>query len=180
MSETEKTPDSHDLEKLDRWHEGLVCGAEDSFPVCALFLASGKDRRAHDVFRTYRSAFEELEAGFHNLVIFGQHGAATTCTSLMLAFGISDINIPSLVLIGRGKRLRLHTTTLPEGALADEQQEETNNEVPWQQALEMIRRSVVEGSELALDGLEGLKQVDFSDETLVGTIVKVKSSVESV
>ena len=38
-----ETPDSHDLDKLNRWHEGLRSefGESDGgFPVCALVLAS--------------------------------------------------------------------------------------------------------------------------------------------
>ena len=81
MSETAETPDSHDFGKLTRWHEGLVSESGSSFPACALFLASGEDNRAHDIFRVYRSAFEELGAGFHDLVIFGQHGTSTTCAA---------------------------------------------------------------------------------------------------
>ena len=34
-------PDSHDLDKLTRWHEGLTAAARSPFPVCALFLVSG-------------------------------------------------------------------------------------------------------------------------------------------
>ena len=76
--EMKETPDSHDLGKLNRWHEGLAAASTGDFPVCALFLASGEDGRAHDIFRIYRTAFEGLGAGFHDLVIFGQHGLYMT------------------------------------------------------------------------------------------------------
>ena len=146
MTETEESPDNHDMEKLAKWHEGLVSGTGDSFPVCVVFLASSEDRMAHDIFRTYRSAFEQWGAKFHDLVIFGQHGTSTTCTALMPALGLFDLKIPSLVLICRGKGLGLHTTNLPQGALEYGRQEKACIGLPWWQALEMIRKSVVERS----------------------------------
>ena len=73
--------DSHDLDKLARWKAGLDAAPDDgaaAFPACAIFLVSSEDRASHDIFRAYRSAFEELGGGFHHLVIFGQHGISTT------------------------------------------------------------------------------------------------------
>ena len=180
MSETEETPDSHDVGKLVRWHEGLLGGTEVYFPVCALFLASGEDRLAHDIFRSYRSVFEELGAGFHDLIIFGQHGMSTTCTALMPALGLPDLQVPSLVLICRGKKSGLYTANLPEGALANPQEGEDCTRIPWQPALETIRQSVVTGSELILDGLQGLNRADFPRDTLEDIIGEVRRLVESV
>ena len=179
MSETEETPDSHDVGKLVRWHEGLLGGTEVYFPVCALFLASGEDRLAHDIFRSYRSVFEELGAGFHDLIIFGQHGMSTTCTALMPALGLPDLQVPSLVLICRGKKSGLYTANLPEGALTNLQDGEDCIRIPWQLALETIRQSVTNSSELILDGLEGLNWSDFSSDTLVNIVGQVRLSVES-
>jgi hypothetical protein len=179
LSETGQTPDSHDIGKLAKWYEGLVSSKEDAFPVCALFVTSGEDRKAHDIFRAYRSAFEEIGAGFHDLVIFGQHGTSSTCTALLPALGLSGLRIPSLVLIRREKGRGLHATSLPEGALADGRQEQAMVGGPWRQALEMIKQSVAGDSELALDGLDGLKWVDFPGDTLVEIIGEVKSSIES-
>ena len=179
MGETEQTPDSHDFGKLARWYEGLVSSTENSFPVCALVLASEEDRQAHDVFRAYRSAFEEMGAGFHDLVIFGQHGTSTTCTALISALRLSGLRTPLLALICRGKQRGLHATRLPEGKLLDGREDEDNVGVPWRQALEIIRQTVAEDSELTLDGLDGLKWVDYSGERLVEIIGKVKSALES-
>ena len=179
MSEAEETPDSHDVGKLVRWHEGLLGGTEVYFPVCALFLASGEDRLAHDIFRSYRSVFEELGAGFHDLIIFGQHGMSTTCTALMPALGLLGLKVPSLVLICRGNGSGLYTTNLPDGGFANLQKGEDCTETPWRTALEAIRESVANGSELILDGLQGLNWADFSNDTLVDTIGEVRLSVES-
>ena len=174
-----ETPDSHDLGKLTRWYEGLLSDTKDSFPVCALFLASVGDRRAHNIFRIYRSAFEELEAGFHDLVIFGQHGTSTTCNALIPYLGLSSLEIPSLILICGGEELVLHTTNLPWGELAGERTEEDGDGVPWRQALELIKESVVKGSVLALDEVKGLKRVDIPGGTVTDTVGAVKLLVEA-
>ena len=176
MSDAEETPDSHDLGKLTRWHEGLVSASEDSFPVCALFLASGEDQRAHDIFRIYRSAFEELGAGFHDLLIFGQHGTSSTCAALIPGLGLSDLRAPSLVLIGKGV---FHTTSLPAGALAEGRTEDDGDGVPWRQALEAIKESVEEGSELSLDGVGGLNRTELARGSLADTVGEVKLQVEA-
>ncbi|MEC9445507.1 MAG: hypothetical protein VYC59_01870 [Chloroflexota bacterium] len=182
MNEKEKveeTPDSHDLGKLTKWYEGLLSDTEDSFPVCALFLTSGRDRRAHNIFRIYRSAFEELEAGFHDLVIFGQHGTSSTCNALIPGLGLSSLEIPSLILICGGKELVLHTTNLPWGELARGRSEEDGDGVPWRQALKLIKESVVKGFGLELDEVKGLKRVDIPGGTLTDTVGAVKLLVEA-
>ena len=179
MSEEGETPDSHDLDKLTKWHEGLVSESENSFPVCALFLASGEDNRAHDIFRIYRSAFEELGAGFHDLVIFGQHGTTSTCAALIPGLQLSGLTVPSLVLITNNEGLVFHTFGLPEGSLADGQAEDDGASISWRDALEEIKRSMREGSELVLDRVEGLEQVEFSRGTLADIIGEVKLRVEA-
>ena len=107
------SPDSHDLDKLTKWHEGLISESGSRFPVCAVFLVSGEDNRAHDIFRVYRTAFEELGAGFHDLVIFGQHGMSSACAALIPGLGLSGLQTPSLVLISGDDCRVFHTTGLP-------------------------------------------------------------------
>ena len=179
MDEVEETPDSHDLGKLSRWYEGLVSGTGCSFPVCALFLAAAEDRRAHDIFRIYRSVFEELGARFHDLVIFGQHGTSTTCTALIPGLGLTGLEVPSLILICGGEGLVLHTTILPKGELLGGCSEKDGDGVPWRQALERIKESVLKSSGLALNEVKGLKRVDVPGRTLMDTIGEVKLLVES-
>ena len=79
--------DRHDLDKLARWRDGLSEAEESVFPVLAAFLVTGENREAHDIFRRYRSKFEELAAGFSSLVIFGQHGTSTTMTTMLPNWG---------------------------------------------------------------------------------------------
>ncbi len=178
-----ETPDSHDLDKLNRWHEGLASASASvsgrKFPVCALFLVSGEDNRAHDIFRIYRTAFEELGAGFHDLVIFGQHGMSSTCAALIPGLGLNGLQTPSLVLIS-GDRSVFHTTGLPAGALAEGQSEVDGDDVPWRVALEAIKQADGKASELSLDGVEGLERKGSSGGNLAEAVGQVKGQVERV
>ncbi len=173
------SPDSHDLDKLTRWHEGLISESGSRFPVCAVFLASGEDNRAHDIFRIYRTAFEELGAGFHDLVIFGQHGMSRACTALIPALGLSGLQTPSLVLISGDDCLVYHATGLPAGALMEGQSEADGAEVPWRAALDVIKRSVGDASSLSLDVVKGLERVEGAGGDLADRVGKVKRQVEA-
>jgi hypothetical protein len=179
LSEAEETPDSHDLGKLTRWHEGLNAETGRGFPVCALFLASGEDTRAHDIFRVYRSAFEALDAGFHDLVIFGQHGMSTTCAALIQGLGLSGLDTPSLVLINDAAGMVFHSTRLPAGSLADGQTEEDGAAVAWRVALTEIERSAKDGVTASLGSVKGLERMNVSGETLAEAVGRVKLEVEA-
>ncbi len=175
------TPDSHDLDKLTRWHDGLISesgrgGAQ--FPVCALFLASGDDRRAHDIFRVYRTAFEELGAGFHDLVIFGQHGVSSTSEALVPGLELTGLRIPALALITRGDPPVCYTTVLPSGALPDGESEDAGDDVPWRKALDAIRRAMSDCTEFSMDGVAGLERRELPGGTLAELVGRVKQQVE--
>ena len=178
MPEHQETPDSHDLGKLVKWRDGLASATGSEFPVCALFLASGEDIRAHNIFRFFRTAFEELDAGFHDLVIFGQHGMSSTCAALIPRLGLSDVHTPALVLISNDNGIVFHTTGLPSGALPDGAAEDDRGDIPWRAVLTAITATAKEKTVLALDYCEGLARFDFSGGTLVETIEKVKLQVE--
>ena len=97
--------DRHDLDKLARWKEGLDSAVDSElavFPVCAIFLVSPEDRASHDIFRRYRSAFEELGGGFHHLVIFGQHGVSTTQVAFLAEVGLEQASVPLLAIAPMG------------------------------------------------------------------------------
>jgi hypothetical protein len=104
---TSSHADSHDLDKLARWHRDLSLnppnhplqtGARGDFPVYAVFLVSEADRPAHGIFREFRTRFEAWSAGFDHLVIFGQHGISSTVHGLLNGFGLSLEAVPALVL----------------------------------------------------------------------------------
>ncbi len=185
-AEHQETPDSHDLGKLTKWHEGLASATGSDFPVCALFLASGEDIRAHNIFRVYRTSFEDLGAGFHDLVIFGQHGLSSTCAALIPGLGLSNVKIPSLVLISREQGVVFHTTALPSGSLEHGAFEDDGDDIPWRAALTAIEKSAMENTPLSLDGISGLDRVEFlgetrgetHGETLIETVGEVKKQVE--
>ena len=90
--------DSHDADKLRRWRTDLSGSPSPAFPVYAMFLVSERDKAAHDVFRRFRSSFEEKGAGFGNLVIFGQHGVSGTVHVMLQQLGLASDAIPLLVL----------------------------------------------------------------------------------
>ena len=172
-----ETPDSHDLDKLTRWHDGLTSAASEGFPVCALFLVSGEDVRAHNIFRVYRTAFEELGAGFHDLVIFGQHGTSSTSVALVPGLKLSGLEIPSLAMITIGTQPVCHTTVLPADVLAEGESEV--EDAPWKKALENLRESAKAGKPLSLDGVSGFERRDFPTGTLADSVGRVKQQVES-
>ncbi len=177
-TENQETPDSHDLGKLTKWHDGLASATRPVFPVCALFLAGGGDIRAHNIFRVYRTAFEELDARFHDLVIFGQHGLSNTCAALISGLGLSNVQIPSLVLISSEDGIVFHTTGLPTGELTEGESEEDGSGVPWRAALDTIKNTSEEKSTFSLDGISGLERVEFYGGTLLETLGIVKKRVE--
>ena len=91
--------DQHDLDKLARWHQDLSGGGTDEFPVYCVFLVSPDDLASHQVFRRYRSSFEDRAAGFQHLMIFGQHGISTTLKLLLAEFGLNLEQVPALALL---------------------------------------------------------------------------------
>ncbi|PKB78773.1 MAG: hypothetical protein BZY88_16680 [SAR202 cluster bacterium Io17-Chloro-G9] len=111
--------DSHDRDKLARWHNDLVSNPPGKFPAYAVFLVTGDDRAAHDVFREFRSSFEERQAGFEHLVIFGQHGVSTTLLGMMSQLGMSKEEIPSLALFSEPGAKTALTLSLTAGGNVD-------------------------------------------------------------
>ena len=140
--------DRHDLDKLKRWHSGLraaesAAAPGGGFPVCAAFLVTGEDRAAHDIFRLYRSAFEELGGQFHHLVIFGQHGLSGTAAAMQDGLG-AELPLPLLLLFpgDTGTEAACLAVPLPPG---------THDELPpdcreWEQTLAQIRRAAAQGA----------------------------------
>ena len=149
--------DRHDLDKLARWKEGLDAAedkGEAEFPACAIFLVSPEDRASHDIFRRYRSTFEELGGGFHHLVIFGQHGVSTTQVAFLAEVGMEQASVPLLAIAPMGDETgSIVCLELPKG----ERSGDLDDSQTWGAALERVRVAAAGDSPLALDSVEGVK-----------------------
>ncbi len=151
--------DQHDQDKLARWHGDLAGGVTGGFPLHALFLVSEKDRAAHDVFRAFRSRFEELGAGFQHLVIFGQHGVSQAELTLLARLGLAADAIPSLVMLTVSDPPLVYTLPLPSGDAGPEA--EDPQQASWHRVLaqvELAEASAGEGEikTLALGNIPGM------------------------
>ena len=152
--------DQHDKDKLARWHQDLAGGVSGGFPLHALFLVSEVDRAAHDVFRAFRSRFEELGAGFQHLVIFGQHGVSQAEQTLLAGLGLAADAIPSLVLLIASDPPLVYTMPLPLGD--DGPEAEDSQQAPWRQVLAGVELAVASAGEeevkaLALEDIPGMR-----------------------
>ena len=108
--------DTHDLDKLKRWQKDLETTPDDAPAVYAVFLVSEADTAAHDIFRAFRSSFEERQAGFAHLVIFGQHGVSTTVRALQGELGLAEDGLPALVVFVGDSDDEPEIVRLPAGA----------------------------------------------------------------
>ena len=160
--------DRHDLDKLIRWKAGLD-GAVDSapFPVGAIFLVGPQDRVAHDIFRRYRSVFEELGGGFQHLVIFGQHGISATLLEFLYQLGASLDDVPLLALAPADDPGRVVRLPLPKG----EGGGELDDSQTWGIALASIRAAASGLGPLSLpDDLDGAGGGGLRGGSLVGAV----------
>ncbi|PKB73178.1 MAG: hypothetical protein BZY75_03170 [SAR202 cluster bacterium Io17-Chloro-G7] len=144
--------DSHDLDKLNRWRQGLAEAGPSRFPVYAVFLVGLEDRGAHDVFREFRSSFEERDVPYENLVIFGQHGVSKTLQGLSTAFGTSQTDIPLLALFSNPNTREFHTLPLVEGNFS-----ETGGGNLWRDVLSHIESASDAGVKTM--GLESMTEI---------------------
>ena len=161
--------DRHDLDKLARWKAGLDAGksGSSSFPACAIFLVTGEDRASHDIFRRYRSVFEELGGGFHHLVIFGQHGVSTTQTAFLGKLALGPQSVPALAIAPMaGKGGAVYTIELPKGD-RDGDLDETQ---AWGAALAAVRESVTSAGALELGDIDGVRTGDLRRGPLEDTV----------
>ena len=160
--------DRHDLDKLKRWYDGLrqaqpADAPGGGFPVCAAFLVTGEDRAAHDIFRRYRAAFEELGGQFQHLVIFGQHGLSGTAAAMLAGLGL-ELPLPLLLLApaDAGTESPLFVIPLPPG---------THDELPahcreWETALAQIRHSAHSGEPADFGPIPGVRRLPLPQPSL--------------
>ena len=142
--------DAHDLDKLARWHGSLSSDEPCRFPVYALFLVSADDVAAHDVFRQFRSSFDDRAAQFQHLVIFGQHGVSRTVRDLIAKLGLEAGSFPVLVLVTGPSASTFYALPLPVGSGGDDDRR-------WVDVLAVVETAADKGeSELVLGTIPGL------------------------
>lgn len=169
--------DQHDLDKLGRWHRELTQRPDSGFPVYAIFLVSADDRAAHDIFRKFRSNFEARNAGFANLVIFGQHGISATAQSLLVEFGLSLDSLPALALIAQVDTSRVYTLQLPPGVSEASLDEERWGK-GWQDVLNAVENATQEGNRvLSLGEAQGLNEHPLEDGSLDAIVSRLLSDL---
>ena len=165
--------DRHDLDKLTRWKAGLDAAGESgesSFPACAVFLVTGDDRASHDIFRRYRSAFEELGGGFHHLVIFGQHGVSTTQTAFLGQLAIAAQNVPVVAIAPMvGEPGTVYTIELPKG----DRDGDLDESQAWAAALRAVEAASSDKRELSLGEIDGLEARRLRSGSLAATVNEV-------
>ena len=161
----ESHADNHDRDKLDRWRQGLEQDEPGSFPVCAVFLVSENDRNAHDSFRKFRDSFETRNAGFHHVVIFGQHGVSTTVRALLAELGLPPDHLPCLVVAAGAEGKEAAVFQLPSG---NQPAESIQNEAPTPETLLKQVESVIDGGDRKprLGGMAGGVTRDLGGRTL--------------
>ena len=169
MPTTPTPADRHDLDKLTRWKTALDAAPNDGaapFPTCAIFLVSPDDRAAHNIFRQYRAAFEELGASFHHLVIFGQHGISTTATAFLSELGMEQTSIPLLAITPLPEATRVYHLPLPKG----DQTGELNDNQSWREILTLIRAAAANQAPLTLDPATGAHPGAFRNNSLTEAV----------
>ena len=146
--ENESHADSHDRDKLERWRAGLEQDALGAFPICAVFLVSESDQNAHDSFRRFRDSFESRNAGFHHLVIFGQHGVSSAVRALLAELSLSSDHLPCLVMVAGAEGKEALVFQLPSGNESNGLIETpAGNETPALETLLVQVESLIDGSE---------------------------------
>ena len=117
--------DQHDEDKVRRWLSALLQESLNDFPIHALFLVSESDQYAHDIFRGFRSKFEQSGAGFQHLVILGQHGLSKSELGLLSSLELLPDWVPCLIVFVVGDPILLRKIKLPAGAGESEPYDET-------------------------------------------------------
>ena len=172
--------DNHDLDKLDRWRQGLEGADDGAFPAYAIFLVGPEDRLSHDIFRKYRDNFGQGNAGFHNLVIFGQHGVSTTVTGFLSRLGLPPDSIPCLVLATASSGARASILPLPAGGHPGPEprlEREDNLEQPWQLALDQVEEAVRNSAGLDLSNVPEVTEATLGGEELSGLVRSLQCSL---
>ena len=178
--------DSHDLDKLARWHQELLTDESGRFPAVALFLVGPDDRSAHDVFREFRSSFEERGAEFQQLTIFGQHGVSTTERQLLAALGVPEESLPLLALLSDASAAEAWTLPMPKGSISSVSTDNPSDPgcdpstEPWRRVLDRVENAAAEsGPTLDLAAISELVQREIQTGTLKELVARVLESLSA-
>lgn len=158
--------DQHDEDKLERWRDALSSESQNDFPIRALFLVSERDQGAHDIFREFRSHFEESGAGFQHLVILGQHGVSRSEIGLLSSLNLSLDSIPCLIVLSTGNPMLFDKIALPPGPSSIQSDEESFK--PWFDVITGIKS---QGQRGQLDVIGSGDLFDGSVEELLDVIL---------
>ena len=138
--------DTHDLDKLAGWYRDMVSAVSGQFPVYVLFLVSGEDHRAHNIFRQYRSRFQARNVPYQNLIIFGQHGVSTTVLGLLSELDLLLESLPPNSLVRRSTNDQVTHPFLGSSWVFSQRRSE-----PWKTILAQIEEA--EGVDVDLGSL---------------------------
>ena len=155
--------DEHDHDKLMRWQTDLQAAPIDpeGFPAMALFLVKPQATGSHDIFRRYRTEFEKRDASFAHLVVFGMHGISATVRGLLDQAGLSEDDLPVMMLAPATDPCAVTAVRLPAGESIEGADDPNGGGTcdylaAWQDVLDRISitRS---GRPLRLMGVQGQK-----------------------
>ena len=155
--------DEHDHDKLLRWRDDLQGASivDGEFPAMALFLVKPQATGSHEIFRRFRTEFEQRDASFAHLVIFGMHGVSTTVRNLLDQTGLTESDLPVMMLAPAAEPASVVAVQLPAGESL-EGGDDPNGDgtcdylAPWQDVLDRIRITR-RGRPLRLVGVQGRK-----------------------
>ena len=155
--------DEHDHDKLLRWRDDLQGASiiDGEFPAMALFLVKPQARGSHEIFRRYRTEFEQRDASFAHLVIFGMHGVSSTVRSLLDQTGLSESDLPLMMLAPAAEPTSVIAVQLPSGESLEGGDDPNGGGTcdylaAWQDILDRIRITK-NGRPLRLMGVQGRK-----------------------
>lgn len=170
--------DQHDHEKLLRWRDDLAAAPiePDGFPAMALFLVKPNATGSHDIFRRYRAEFEKRDASFAHLVVFGMHGVSATVRGLLDQAGLSEDELPVMLMAPSADPCSVTEVRLPSGESIEGADDPNGGGTcdylaAWQDVLDRI--SITKpGRPLRLMGVQGRKLTHVDLRDLAGVVLE--------
>ena len=166
--------DEHDHDKMVRWQADLDTTPIDpeGFPAMALFLVKPQATGSHEIFRRYRTEFENREASFAHLVVFGMHGISTTVKTLLERVGLPESDLPVMVIAPAADPAAITAVRLPSGESIEGADDPNGGGTcdylaAWQDVLDRISITKA-GRPLRLMGVQGQKLAGVDLRELAG------------